>query len=186
MTHYSIKRIVKESLPILTLCIVLEVIGGTLLDSQKADFFKSPVILALIPVINGLGGNLGTIFGSRLSSGLHLGYIKLTLKDKYLLKNMKELLLAGLVVFLSISFILWFLSPVVGVEVGNVSFFKFLVVVLLAAISLTGVAIVVSIFTAFLSFKKGVDPDNVVTPLVTTIGDLSGIFLIALFVSLFV
>ena len=40
----------------------------------------------------------------------------------------------------------------------------------------------VSIITAFLSFKRGMDPDDFVSPVVTTIGDTMGIVFLFLLI----
>jgi len=41
---------------------------------------------------------------------------------------------------------------------------------------------VISVFTAFLSFKKGLDPDDMVAPVVTTVGDVMGIVFLFLLI----
>jgi len=182
MTHYDFKKIMKESLPILSFCIILEVMGGNLLDGKKSDFFEMPIIFVLIPVINGIGGNLGTIFGSRLSSGLHLGYIKLSLEDKNLRTNIRLSFLVGVFIFGVMTMLIWLLAPLIGVDAGELGFWEFVAIALLSGILITVIAILVSIITAFVSFRRGIDPDNVVTPLVTTFGDISGIILVIVFV----
>ena len=40
----------------------------------------------------------------------------------------------------------------------------------------------VSVFTAFWSFKKGLDPDDTVAPVVTTVGDTLGIVFLFLLI----
>jgi cation transporter-like permease len=44
----------------------------------------------------------------------------------------------------------------------------------------------VSILTAFLSFKRGLDPDDFVAPIVTTISDTMGIILLFFVVGVFI
>jgi len=184
MAHYSYKKIIQESLPILSFCIILELVGGNLLDAKKSDFFGMPIILVLIPVINGIGGNLGTIFASRLSSGLHLGYIKLSLEDKNLRANIRLSFLVGVLIFAVMTMAIWTTAFLIGIEIGTLGFAEFVTIALLSGVCITVIAILVSVITAFLSFRRGIDPDNVVTPLVTTLGDVSGIILVVLFVTM--
>jgi mgtE-like transporter len=135
-------------------------------------------------MVNGLGGNLGTIFGSRLSSGLHLGYIELSWKDKRLWENIRLSFLVGVFIFTVMGVLVWGLAPLMGLGTGDISFWEFLAIAMLSGVLITIIAILVSVVTAFVSFRRGIDPDNVVTPLVTTIGDLSGITLLIIFVIL--
>ncbi len=186
MPLYDFRKIIRESIPILGFCVLLELVGGNFLDSTKSTLLEMPIILVLIPVVNGLGGNLGTIFGSRLSSGMHLGLTELSWKDKKLWEDIRLSFLVGLLIFLIMTLAIWFLAPLMGVGVGDLRFGEFFAIAILAGIFATVIAIGVSVFTAFLSFKQGIDPDNVVTPLVTTLGDISGIFLIIIFFTIIV
>ena len=72
---YSWKTIVKHGLPLLTICILIEIFAGQILQSNQQKLLFFPILLISIPVINGVGGNIGSILGARLASGLHLGTI---------------------------------------------------------------------------------------------------------------
>ena len=43
----------------------------------------------------------------------------------------------------------------------------------------------VSVLTAFLSFKRGLDPDDMVAPVVTTVGDFMGIVFLFFILGIF-
>jgi mgtE-like transporter len=43
----------------------------------------------------------------------------------------------------------------------------------------------VSVLTAFLSFKRGLDPDDTVAPIVTTFGDVMGIVFLFIILGIF-
>jgi len=70
---YSWKNIVKHSLPLLTVCIFIEIFAGQILQGKQEMLVLFPVFLISIPVINGVGGNIGSVLGARLASGLHVG-----------------------------------------------------------------------------------------------------------------
>ena len=59
-----------------------------------------------------------------------------------------------------------------------------MVIVLGAGVLVVCMVSFVSVFTAFWSFKKGLDPDDIVAPVVTTVGDLMGILFLFLFIRL--
>jgi len=174
MAHYKVSRILKESFPLLTLCILLEVMAGQLLEANMASFSKVPILLAVIPVINGVGGNIGSILGSRMTSGMHLGSMKASFTDKNLLKNIGYSLLMGAVAYTSLCMILWSLHTVYGSDIG-IGFLELAAIMIGAGILMVVSLSVIAVFTASRSFRRGVDPDNVVTPSVTTSGDLLGI-----------
>ena len=64
----------------------------------------------------------------------------------------------------------------------DIGLIEFISVILGAGVLLVCVISLVSVFTAFWSFKKGLDPDDIVAPVVTTIGDTLGITLLFLFI----
>lgn len=181
--RYSKEKIISESIPLLTLCVVLEIAGGQLLNNQDI-FMEIPFLLITIPVINGLFGNIGSILGARLSTGLHLGQIDLSLKNRELKENVLQALILGLVVILFLSGLIWIISPITGISSRGIEPLQFIIIMLGAGILMTIIVIVMSVISAFLSFKRGIDPDNTVIPVVTTTGDLMGITILVIMVVL--
>ena len=173
MGIYSAPKIIKESIPLLTILIGVEVLIGQVLNTNQS-LISIPLILALVPVINGVGGNIGTILGSRLTSGLHTGMVTPDLKDANLRKDIQNSLIIASVTYLVLALIIGFLTPLFGIE--NIpSVLDLTMIILGAGILLVSILVIISIISAFYSFKKGIDPDNIVTPLVTTSGDILGI-----------
>ncbi|MBW3650718.1 MAG: magnesium transporter [Actinobacteria bacterium] len=68
-------RIVRESLPILTLAGFVSAAAGILLEKRFASFAMFPALLVLVPAQLSSSGALGGILASRLSSKIHLGVI---------------------------------------------------------------------------------------------------------------
>jgi mgtE-like transporter len=183
MSIYSAPKIIKESIPLLTICIGVEVLIGQVLNTNQS-IMTIPIILALIPIINGVGGNIGSILGARLASGLHTGIISLNLNDKELKKNMVSTFLLGLITFSVLGVLTNIVMPLIGIDVSVVGVGKLMVIVIGAGILLIIFLIGLSVATAIYSFKKGIDPDNSVTPIVTTSGDALGILCLFLMVAL--
>jgi mgtE-like transporter len=183
MAVYSAPKIIKESIPLLTICIGVEVLIGQVLNTQQS-YMTIPIILALIPVINGVGGNIGSILGARLASGLHTGIIDLDFKDPELRKNMSSTFILGIITFSALGVLSYIIMPLIGINVAVVGFVRLMVIVLGAGILLVLSLICLSVLSAFYSFKKGIDPDNSVTPIVTTSGDALGILCLFLMVGM--
>ncbi|MFH1013931.1 MAG: magnesium transporter [Thermoplasmatota archaeon] len=179
---YHWKSIVRFGLPLLTLCIFIEIFVGQLLQ-QKNDFLlkQLPIFLVSIPVINSVGGNIGSILGAHLASGLHVGSIRLDIKDKTMRETLVTSLLMGAITYCSLSIGIYLLGIFTGVNM-DIHFFTFAMILLSTGFVLICLLSIISVFTAFISFKKGLDPDDVVSPVVTTVGDSLGIVLLFFFI----
>jgi len=174
MTVYRAAKIIRESIPVLCICAAFEIAGGQVLN-------RSLIIplLMLVPMINGVGGNLGSVLGARLASGLHAGYIQPVLGDRELMKNIGTTLVLGLVTFACLSLVGY---PVMRLLGSPIPLVHLVAIVFIAGCLLTVIEIISCIGIAIISYRRGLDPDDVVIPIVTTIGDLMGI--ICLFVAI--
>lgn len=171
---YSWKKIVKHGLPLLTVTILIEIFAGQILQGKQESLLLFPVFLISIPVINSISGNIGSVLGARLASGLHVGYIRLSLKDKEMHDNLLISVLIGLITYLILAIVIYFLA-LFGNIIEDITLIEFVTIIVLTGFLLICVVSLISVFTAFLSFKKGLDPDDMVAPVVTTVGDVMGI-----------
>ncbi|HEC80909.1 MAG TPA: hypothetical protein ENI42_00580, partial [Thermoplasmatales archaeon] len=93
-------KIMKESLPILTLCGILGILSGTFLGTKIESLITIPGLLILIPPFLEDGGAMGGILAARLSSMLHLGLTEYNLKPPWKIIHMFLLVhLLGIPVF---------------------------------------------------------------------------------------
>jgi len=184
---YSWKKIVRHGLPLLTVCVLIEIFAGQILQDRQETLVLFPIFLISIPVINGVGGNIGSVLGARLASGLHVGYISISLKDKEMHENLLMSILLGVITYVILSVTIYYIYSTLlsynSVPI-NLSLLKFVSIVLGAGVLLVCVVSIASVFTAFWSFKKGLDPDDMVAPVVTTVGDMMGIVLLFLLIGL--
>ena len=171
---YSWKKIVKHGLPLLTVTILIEIFAGQILQGKQESLLLFPVFLISIPVINSISGNIGSVLGARLASGLHVGYIRLSLKDKEMHDNLLISILIGLITYLILAIVIYFLA-LFGNIIEDITLIEFVAIIVLTGFLLICVVSLISVFTAFLSFKRGLDPDDMVAPVVTTVGDVMGI-----------
>ena len=181
MSVFSTKAIVLRSVPVLSLLVLLEMVGGSFLGKQYSEI--QPIFLILLPPFLAKGGNIGSVFGSRVSSALHLGTIKPALRDNPALRaNVVALLVSGLTSYLFLGFLVYLLS--LFTPVPSLGLCRFLSITLLSGSCLTLFTIGLSLYTCFASFKRGIDPDDYVVPIVTTTTDLVGILFLLSFIAL--
>ena len=178
---YSWKKIVRHGLPLLTLCILIEIFAGQILWSNQQKLMIFPIFLISIPVINGVAGNIGSILGARLASGLHVGAIELTVKDKNMQKNLVTSLFMGLVTYSILAILIYYIAHFGTIQM-NIGLIEFVSIVLGTGLLLILIISIVSVLTAFWSFKRGLDPDDMVAPVVTTVGDTLGIVFLFLLI----
>lgn len=173
MTYYRFQNIIKESVGVLIFCSLIAVLTGQVLYSMQDQFIAIPIFLVCVPVINSLGGNLGSIFGARITSALHLGSIT-SVSDEELHKNVAMSVILGVSVYGFLAILIYGVSPFLDLEI-TIDVMNFLAIFIFSGVILTIGVMCIILVTAFLSFKRGIDPDNTVIPVVTTLGDSLGI-----------
>ncbi len=178
---YSWKKIVKHGLPLLTVAVVIEIFAGQILQGRQDMLILFPVFLISIPVINSVGGNIGSVLGARLASGLHVGYITISLKDKEMHENLFYSLLIGFITYIILAIVIYYMALLGGLRMG-IGLIEFVAILVSTGFLLICVVALMSVLTAFLSFKRGLDPDDVVAPVVTTVGDTLGIIFLFLLI----
>ncbi|MEE9174170.1 MAG: magnesium transporter [Thermoplasmata archaeon] len=163
---------------------MFNVVAGQILNASEAIFLAAPFLLILVPVINGVGGNVGTVLGARITSGLYTGTLSVRLSDRGLRAQVRDALVLYLLSFSLLGIFIYAaavglgVTPPFGLEV-------LLFLMLTTGLMLAGVLILVTVAVALLSFSHGLDPDNFITPIVTTLGDLLGIAFLVLVLGAF-
>lgn len=178
---YSWKKIVLSGIPILTFTALIELIAGQILQGNSEILFTLPIFLISIPVVNSVGGNIGTILGARLASGLHVGTITYSFKDKIMHQNLFTSLIIGIITFFVLAIVIYYIGYFGDIQMG-LRLPEYLTIIMITGIVLVIMISFISITTAFISFKNGLDPDDMVAPVVTTFGDTLGIIILFLII----
>ncbi|MDY6985909.1 MAG: magnesium transporter [Candidatus Thermoplasmatota archaeon] len=176
MTYYRAKSIIKEEFPVHLGSIAIGITGGLLLNSRIESFITIPLLLSYIPVINGIGGNVLSVFGSRLGSAIHMGSVN-AVNSKELRRSTALFVIVAIAVFAIMALTLYATNPYFYGETVSM---KIALIPVLAGFMLVGSLMPLTVVIAFLSFRLGMDPDNVVVPLITTIADFAGIVFLLL------
>jgi len=162
---YTVGRIVLECYFILLIAAVFSLLAGFLLQGNLERIMRISLLVALVPPLNNLGGSIGCIVGSRMGTVLHLSGEKGGRKQ--LGFNLSAGLTSGILSFLLVGMVLLFLRPL--------GFSSLAPAFVLAGLLQTAFSVFVSAWLAFISFREGLDPDNVVAPLITSFCDVTGV-----------
>jgi len=141
-----------------------------ILNSRLTLILGNPSILTLVPLFSGESGDLVSILGARLSSGLHTGYIESTLKlGEGALRNFGIILILAFIIYPIIGLLAHFASVFLGIPSLGIQ--KMVLISFLAGMLLTPFILIIAFYLSAVSYRKGLDPDNVVIPLTTSLTD---------------
>jgi len=178
------KRIVREMLIVLSICAVIDYGAGTLLGDKVDSLIAIAGILTIIPPFLEDGGVIGCILAAKVSSWLHLGELRpkaIPEKDVVDIFLMNHVL--GLVVFTMVGILGQILN--VLLKIPTVPTYIMLAITVLAGQILVVILNFVSYELTVLSYRIGLDPDNVGIPIITSIMDLLGTGTLVLTLKLF-
>jgi mgtE-like transporter len=168
----SSSEVVRQSLVSLTLNSSTSLLAGAVLGAITDTFERLPGLLVLVPAAIGLRGNVFSALGNRLSTAIHLGNFRFSVRRQTL---MGQNVAASLVLTLMLSLLLAVVAKTVAVALGVMNTIS---IVDLALISIVGgalaslVVLMATILLAAGSVRYGWDLDNLIAPLVSTVGDV--------------
>ncbi|MFB6165255.1 MAG: magnesium transporter [Haloarculaceae archaeon] len=172
-TDWTVRAILRAALPVLLALTLVEIGSGLVLGSFQADLLRYPTLLVLVPVTIGTAGNLGSVLAARLSTAFHLGTLSFAVDDDLLAGNALATVGLALTVFPLIGLGGWLLAAVtVGTTLGALTV---VAVAVTSGAALAVVAVVVTAVATYGAYRFGLDPDDVVIPVVTNVCDVLGV-----------
>lgn len=166
----EIRNIVRQSTPVLFVCSILGTLAGGILNGSITTLLKSQTLLTLVPLFSGESGGLVSVLSARLSSGLHSGLIEAELKPgKVTLENFSIVIFLSLIMFPIIGFLAEASTTVLGN--AGVNYLNAILISLIAGMIVVGVMLLIVFYISTISYRKGLDPDNIVIPLSTSLTD---------------
>jgi mgtE-like transporter len=168
-----LRRIVRESLPVLFLAGTIDILAGVVIESRLEHFLAYPALLILVPPFLEDTNALAGILSSRLASKLHLGLIRPNATPERL-----AMLDIGInfVFAISVFFMVGLSAYLVSVATNRAG----PGLVIMIAISLTAgflatiASSAVAYYSAVATFRFGFDPDNHGIPIGSSVMDLVG------------
>jgi len=183
MQEQLFKKIVSESVPALVLAGIIDIIAGTAMQLNMEIWLTLPIFLMLVPPISDLGNDVACIISSRISTLLALGIIEAKIeRNRELEENIIAIMIVGILSSVYLGTINFVIANRTGL--GSVRIWSFLAVCVIAVVMLTFLVSLISIGVAFLSWRRGLDPDNVTIPISTSISDVLGILSLLMTIAL--
>jgi mgtE-like transporter len=180
-----LKRILVESLPIVVIAGSLSLIAGITLEGQLSSLTDYPALLALVPPFLASAGAIGGILSSRLTSKLHLGVIEPTpVPGRGARSDLLTSYAVAVPVFAASSVVADLAAWLIDLDSPGP--FVMVVVAVVGGLLATTLSLAIAYYGAIVSYRLGLDPDNIGIPLVTSSIDLLGSISFILAVTAFV
>ena len=165
----------RETLPVLCLSAVGGLFAGLVLGGMERELQAVSGLLVLVPALLATRGNVYGSLGARLGSALHQGLIepRLTLGDERLNTALLAAMTTGLLVSAFAATLAFALLVGLGWDVAPLP--TLLAIALLAGL-ISGILLASTVVTVvFLGYRRGLNPDTLAGPVVTTTGDVVGV-----------
>ncbi len=164
-------KIVKETFPSEIISIIGDILAGIILSLLILPFESFLILILMIPALLSLRGNLSGPFIARTSRDFVIGNFS------------KRTWIENILATFSLSFITAFFIGIFTILL-NMTFFKvfilpngYLIAIPIISIVLTlSISIPCSTGLNYLAFRKGLNPNNVVNPIMTAIDDFFTVF----------
>lgn len=169
----DVRRLVRESVAVLSGAALISVLAGAVLESREDVFLAVPALLLLFPPFVAIFGSLGGILSSRLTSKLHLGAITPRWRpERLVLLDLSMTFLLALGVYLFIGVGAWGLAVWRGLDPPGLA--ALVGVSTLGGLLGTSLLALVAYAAAAATYRLGLDPDNHAIPVVTSVMDFLG------------
>lgn len=165
--------IYRQALPILLVSLVGGLFAGLVLEALVESVERFPGLFVMVPAFLATRGNVYGALGGRISSGLHQGLIEPRFEwDERLVNAVLASLINAIGISIVIGVLTWGILGLLGRAAAPL---YELVGIMLVAGGLTSIVLVAGLLgIIFVGFERGYDPDNLVGPIVTTLGDVFG------------
>ena len=164
-------KIVQETFPSEIVSIIGDILAGVILTLLILTFKSFLILIIIIPALLSLRGSLSGPFIARTSKDLIIGefntksWIENVLAT-YALSIITAIFIGLFTMLLNLTIFRLFLLP---------SIFNFTIPLITIVLTLS-ISIPCSTGLNYLAFKKGLNPNNIVNPIMTAIDDFSTVF----------
>jgi len=169
----ELRRVVRESVPVLVAAVALSAMAGITLEKRLDDLEAYPALLVLAPAFVSSAGALGGVLSSRLSSKLLLGLIEPEGRPGRAARaDMGFVFLLALPVYLLNGVGANFVAGLLGERSPGLA--DMLVLCLIGGVVLMGFVMLVAYYGTVAAFRTGLDPDTYGIPVVSSSVDFVG------------
>lgn len=147
-------------------------VAGITLGALTDTFERLPGLLVLVPAAIGLRGNVFSALGSRLSTAVHTGTFSLShRRGTVLVENVVGALLLTSGVSLALAVGAWLLARV-ALATTPIPMLQLATISIAGGLLASTVVLAVTVGLAVVAARRGWDLDNLVAPVVSTLGDV--------------
>ena len=176
---FELSRIVRESVPILSLACAVSAMAGITVEKRLGSFTRYPALLVLLPAFLSSAGALGGILSSRLSSKLHLGVVApQAVPSREARRDIRVVALLAVPVFVFNALGAHFVGVALHQESPGIG--RMLLVAGFGGVAAVAFVLAVAYYGTVAAFRLGVDPDTYGIPVVTSVVDFAGAFALVL------
>jgi mgtE-like transporter len=161
-----------QSLVALAINSTTSLVAGAILGSMDHTFELYPGLLVMVPAAIGLRGNVFSALGSRVSTSIHAGDYRASLRPGSVMGDNAAASVA-LTAFTSLALAVVATAVSVAFHVeGEVSVFLLATVSVVGGLLASAVVLVVTLALVAVAVRAEWDLDNLVAPVVSTFGDV--------------
>ena len=177
----ELRRIVRESIPVLSVAATLSALAGVALEKRFADLDAFPALLVLLPAFVSSAGALGGLMSGRLSTKLFLG---LADPDSVPGRTARSDIAFVYLLFVPVYLLNGLGAHVVAELLGERSpgAAEMVALALIGGAVATLFVVVAAYYATVVAFRTGVDPDTYGIPVVSSSVDFVGalVFIVTL------
>jgi mgtE-like transporter len=173
-------KTIKETLSTMLIIAVIVNVTGTVLRQISETIGRRKEIYTVYPALIDTVGDVGSVVGSTATTKLVLGLVKPAFSS---IKNHVPRILTTWTASLIMFIVYAFLSLLAQPSALGSSFPSFILVLLTTNLIAVFIIVLISFAIAIATFRRGLDPDNFVIPIESTLAD--SITTIALLIALF-
>ena len=175
----ELSRIVRESVPILTMACAVSAMAGITVEKRLGSFSRYPALLVLLPAFLSSAGALGGILSSRLSSKLHLGVVPpQAVPSREARRDIRVIAVYAVPVFIFNAIGAHFVGVALHQDSPGIG--RMLLVAGVGGVAAVAFVLAVAYYGTVAAFRLGVDPDTYGIPVVTSVVDFAGAFALVL------
>ncbi len=170
-------KIVRETFPSEIVSIIGDILAGIVLILLILPFKSFIILILIIPALLSLRGNISGPFIARTSKDLIIGGLNK--------KSWIENVCATLTLSVITAILIGIFGIVINLFLIRIFLIPFEILVLIPIISILltlSITIPISTFLNYMAFKYGLNPNNVVNPIMTAVGDFA--MIICFFITL--
>jgi len=174
-----VSTIVRESLPVLTIAGILDLVAGITIEKRLDDLLQYPVLLILLPGFLNKAGSLGGILSSRLATKFHLGLLA---PDALPRRGVASDAVMAFSLALPVFFVAALTAQLGGAITGNIGpgLASLVAAAMLGGLIATACVVVVAYYATVVAVRSGLDPDTYGIPIVASTLDFVGAFALIL------